>query len=71
MSDAVASYTLMKSKYIVHVSSGQLVDGLDAFYADFQNRNILISNGVWIVVNQIAGSPNVNDMIINFRRNAK
>jgi hypothetical protein len=70
MADADASYSDYSDKYFKNVTSGQLADGLDAFYSDFANRSILTSNGVWLVLNQIAGTPNVNTMILNWRKNA-
>jgi hypothetical protein len=58
------------TKYFSHVTAGQLTAGLDAFYADFQNRRITVDNAVWLVVNQIPGTPTVDEMM-NFRRHAQ
>ena len=54
------------TKYLSHVTTGQLVAGLDAFYADLQNRRIRVENAVRLVANQIAGTPTVDEMILNF-----
>ena len=73
--DAVSAAREAYSEYLYRffgsVTGGQLLDGLDKFYADVQNRRIKISGAAWIVVNQIAGTPEVDEMILNFRRNAK
>lgn len=65
------SFNEFSAKYFSNVTSGQIVSGLDVFYADFQNRQIMVYNAVWIVVNQIAGTPTVNQMILGFRQNAQ
>lgn len=70
ISDAVSSCDSHKARFLANVKSGQLVDGLNAFYDDFRNRSIVIDFAVWLVLNQIAGTSNVNTMIENFRRNA-
>jgi hypothetical protein len=56
--------------YLSHVTVGQIVDGLDKFYEDIQNRRILIRYAVWIVLNMIAGTPKaeVETMLENFKR---
>ena len=58
------------NKYVVGVSSEQIVDGLDKFYEDFRNRKIHIVYGIWIVFNQIAGTSTdkIEEMIENYRR---
>ncbi len=67
-----ASYVEYIDKYFNNPTSGQLVDGLDVFYADFRNRSILVHNAVWIVVNQVAGETQgrVDALIENWRRNS-
>jgi hypothetical protein len=70
----VTSFNNMMAKYMANVTTRQLADGLDAVYnSDFRNRKILINNAVWLVANQIAGTPkaNVDQMIETFRRNAQ
>jgi len=42
-------------KYLAHVSSDQLADGLTAFYKDYRNRSIGISDAIWLVLNIISG----------------
>jgi hypothetical protein len=69
----VTSFNNMTAKYMANVTTRQLADGLDAFYSEFRNRKILINNAVWLVANQIAGTPKatVDQMIETFRRNAQ
>ena len=59
-------------KYFSNITNDQIVDGLNAFYEDFRNRKIRLDNGVWIVVNEIAGKSEkeMKKMIENWRRNA-
>jgi hypothetical protein len=45
------------SKNYVHITGGQLVDGLDKFYSDYRNRSIPVSNAVTVVLNSVAGMP--------------
>jgi hypothetical protein len=54
------------------VTGGQLVDGLDSFYGDFRNRRILVYSAVWLVLNEIAGTPQdeLDKMIQSWRKNA-
>ena len=49
------SYNEYSDKYFNHVTSGQIVDGLDSFYSDYKNRRLLVHDAVWLVVNGIAG----------------
>ena len=67
-----ASFTYYSSRYIQNLTSGQVVDGLDVFYADFKNRNILTQNAMWIVANQISGMPaaEVEKLIESWRRSS-
>lgn len=59
------------SKYLSGVTASQLADGLDNFYGDFKNRSIPISSAVWIVLNEIAGSPDIDALILSWRKNSK
>jgi hypothetical protein len=54
---AIASYEQFTKKYLEHLTSGQVSDGLDKFYEDYRNRTILINWGIWIVLKAIAGDP--------------
>jgi hypothetical protein len=67
---ALDSYNDYASKYLARLTADQLVEGLDVLYRDFQNRRIMVEDGVWLVSNQIAGNPKVDEMIVNYRRNA-
>jgi len=60
-------------RFMVGTNTGQLRDGLNALYADFRNRNIALPFAMWLVVNQIAGTPEaeVQKLIEAFRRNPK
>jgi hypothetical protein len=68
----IDSYSEYGEKYFSHVTNYQLVDGLDTFFADFRNRSITVSSAVWLVVNEIAGTPRetLDKMIEGWRRNA-
>ena len=50
----------------------QIVDGLDTFYKDHQNRSIRLKAAVWLVVNTIAGTPQdeLDKMIEYLRKKA-
>lgn len=65
------SFSDYKKKYFSNVTNIQLADGLDAFYEDYRNRRILVSDAVWLVVNSIAGTPqkDLDRMIENWRKN--
>ena len=66
------SYKEYTRKYFQNVSNDQLVDGLNRFYEDFRNRRILLHNAVWLIVNEISGTPEIKmkHMIENWRKNA-
>lgn len=67
----VDSFDAYTDKYMRNVRSDQLVDGLDVFFDDFQNRRILVADAVWLVLNGIAGTPRdqLDKMIESYRRN--
>jgi len=49
-------YLSQLQKYCLYnISVRQLVDGLDAFYQDFRNRDIKIGDAIYIVKRQIIG----------------
>lgn len=64
------SYAEFDSKYFKNITNGQVVDGLNSFYADFRNRSIRVADAVWLVVNAIAGTPQeeLDTMIEKWRR---
>ena len=71
MEKVLESYADYHSKYFEKVTNGQLVDGLDSFYANGQNRRILLTDAVWLVVNVIAGTPQDKiDSMLKTWRNA-
>jgi hypothetical protein len=65
------SFAKLVDRYLKHVTSGQISDGLDEFYKDYRNRTILVEDGVWVVLVSTAGmpQPEVNKIIETFRRN--
>jgi hypothetical protein len=67
ISDAYQEY---EDKYISNITASQVVDGLNAFYKDSRNRRILVNDGVWLVLGQIAGDPDMERTIENWRRTA-
>lgn len=72
-SDAIKSFVSFSARYFgENVTSGQFVDGLDAFFKDFRNRSILVSDAIWVVSNQIAGTPQekIDTLIENYRKTA-
>ena len=71
-SKASSAYAEYSQRYFTNVRVGQLADGLNEFYSDYRNRSIRISDGVWVVVRQIAGDKpqDIEELITNLRRNA-
>jgi hypothetical protein len=69
---AFNAFSKMQSQYLNNVTIGQLRDGLDEFYRDYRNRSIEIPNAVWLILNEIKGTPRkqLEEMIEGFRRNA-
>jgi hypothetical protein len=54
------------------INSNQIRDGLDAFYADFRNRQITLPDGLQIVIYQInAESPLLIESLVNSMRNIR
>ena len=62
-----------RAKYLGHTTNIQLTDGLDTFYGDARNRRILVSDAAWVVLNQIAGTPEAETqaLIESTRKNAE
>ena len=67
------SYATFVRKYMTDVTNIQITDGLNVFYEDFRNRKIGIENGVWLVIQQIAGKPDeeMQTLIETYRCNAR
>ena len=65
-----ASFRNYWDKFVAGTNTAQMVDGLDNFYGDYRNRKILVQDAVWLVLNNVAGTPNVEQMIQNWRRSA-
>jgi hypothetical protein len=61
-----------RAKYLANVTQIQLTDRLDAFYEDSANRRILAHDAVWLVLNQIAGTPEaeMQAMMESYRKSA-
>jgi hypothetical protein len=51
------SYNSLASQYFKNVTNDQLADGLTKFYEDYRNRRIAADDAVWLVLNEIAGTP--------------
>ncbi len=64
------SYNEFTARYFSNVTNVQISDGLDSFYSDYRNRSIPVHSAVWLVVNEIAGTPReeIDSMTENFRR---
>jgi hypothetical protein len=67
ISDAYQEY---EDKYIANITAREVVDGLNVFYKDSRNRRILVNDAVWLVLGQIAGDPDMDRTIENWRRTA-
>ncbi|MGA9362845.1 MAG: hypothetical protein WBW16_00570 [Bacteroidota bacterium] len=67
---AVRSYDEYFDRYVADVTVGQIVDGLDDFYADYRNRRITIIDATWLVLNGVAGTPKeeLDKMIESYRK---
>jgi hypothetical protein len=67
-----ASMRVMAKKYMMNVETGQLSDGITAFYGDYRNRSILVSDAVWIALRSIAGDPQaeIDQTVVNLRKDA-
>jgi len=66
------SFEQYYGRYLRDVTNAQLADGLTTFYSDYRNRRILISNAIWLVLNEISGKSEdeMKKMIENWRKNA-
>lgn len=59
-------------RLLTSLNSNQIRDGLDAFYADFRNRQITLPNGLLIVIYQInAESPLLIENLVNSMRSIR
>ena len=66
----IVSYEYYVATYLKNITVKQLIDGMDDFYKDFRNRSVLVTNGIWLVLNQISGkpAPEMEKMIESFRK---
>ena len=64
------SFSEFSDKFFRNITDVQVVDGLNAFYTDYRNRSVIVNNAVWLVVNEISGTPRevLDPMIENWRR---
>ena len=69
---ATKSFYEYSEKYMSHVTNYQIVDGLREFYEDFKNRRTKVNDAVWLVLQQISGTPEekMKEMIESWRKNA-
>jgi hypothetical protein len=70
--EADDSFEFYVHKLFMNVTSGQVSDGLDVLYKDYRNRSIRVVDGVWVVANSIAGTPQkeIDTMTEGFRKYA-
>jgi hypothetical protein len=70
MQKTTESFDKYSTEYLNNVTNEQVADGLDKFYSDYRNRSIALKNGVWIVLNAIAGKPEseIEHISENFRK---
>lgn len=66
------TFSNQRAKYLGSVTLIQLADGLDTFYADSTDRRILAHDAIWLVLNQIAGTPEaeMQTLIESYRKSA-
>ena len=66
------SFSEQRAKYLASVTLIQLSDALDVFYADSANRQIVVYDAVWLVLHQIAGTPEpeMHTLIESYRKSA-
>jgi hypothetical protein len=71
--DAAQSFTTDFNKYVAGITVDQMVDGLNVFYEDYRNRNILVRYAVWPIVYGISGmpQPKIDSLIAGYRRDAR
>jgi hypothetical protein len=65
------SYLKQYNEFIaIGKTVGDLADELDNFYSYFENRNIFLVDGFWIVLNIMNGKPDayINDMVKKYRK---
>jgi len=68
----LVAYQNTALEYLDNITVGQLRDGLDALYADFRNRGIIVVAASWVVLNQISGtSPARIDSMLERLRKSK
>ena len=68
LNNATQSYDYAWDKFVQGTTVGQVTEGLESFYADARNRKIGVGDAVWLVLNSIAGTPNVEKMIEDWRQ---
>jgi hypothetical protein len=69
---AATSFAAYRAKYLANVTGIRLTDALDDFYSDSRNRQILVYDAVWLVLNQLAGKPDtvMQPLIETMRKDA-
>jgi hypothetical protein len=72
VSQMTKSFNERRDNFLKNVTNDQLVYVLDSFYEDYRNRRIMVNDAVWLIANNLAGTPSkaLDTMLENFRRNA-
>lgn len=68
--DGVAQFNRAADRLLEQKNTKQVVDGVDAFYHDFRNRNIPTAGAIWIVCQQINGATDeqLSGIILQYRQ---
>lgn len=61
------TFVEQRRRYLVGVTAGQVVDGLDDFYKDYRNRAIAAGTALELVLRSIAGED-ISDLTVTYRR---
>ncbi len=64
------SYKGTMEKYFSNITDSQLSNGLDAFYSNYENRNISTDKAFWIVLKKIHKDPDkeISELIKTWRK---
>ncbi|WP_455231008.1 hypothetical protein [Geopseudomonas aromaticivorans] len=68
LSPILSSYNKHVERFIAGKPNKQFLDGLNSFYADYRNRNILTHDAILVVFRSIIGDPGVETLTNNLRK---